>query len=82
DVPIINLINSVGKIYNVKPEGKYIHINFWEIGIIKNDDFDFQKMKVIPDGFLHFPYFIEIEFLNNLKADDCVVEVNKILSFL
>ena len=58
-----------------------IENDFFSIGVSKNDEYDEEKAKKFPDGFLYFPIQLEID----INSDDEVKSssiINKILKFL
>jgi hypothetical protein len=60
----------------------YIEGNGYSMEVRANDDYDEEKEKVFPDGFLFFPFCVEIEFQDNVLIDDIVKHVSEILTFL
>lgn len=75
-IPICNLIEAelVGD--------KYIEKNGYSIEVRSNDDFNKEKAKVYPDGFLYFPFCIEIDIEDSINTEDAAKEISKILNFL
>ena len=76
------IASNLALFYKLKAEGKYLKADFAELGVIKNDDFDILKGKDFPDGFLSFPYYLEINFIEDIILVDVIFQINKILSFL
>lgn len=54
-----------------------------EFILLKNSDFDSLKQIEFPDGFLHFKYVLEINFLNDeIENSKIISKVNEILEYL
>lgn len=82
-----NRVSSlIGEIANVIDatidNSKYIEKNGYSIEIRYNDDWHCEKAKSYPDGFLYFPYSIEIDIEDFISEEEAACEVNKILEVL
>ena len=52
----------------------------YEISINRNDEFNEEKQKVFPDGFLFFRFIIDLDFVENNNINP-VSEVNRVLTW-
>lgn len=52
----------------------------FEIYIDNNEDFDEIEQKQFPDGFLYFPFFLEIDFSDQTTKEYCISVINNILN--
>lgn len=57
---------------------KYIDVQYENIDILKNPERDDVKGKIFPDGFLFFPYIVEI-YSNQSVDDGYISKIKKIL---
>ncbi len=53
--------------------------DFVEIDIDENEEFDDIKEKEFPDGFLFFPFRLDLEFNENVCKQDCIKFTNILL---
>lgn len=56
--------------------------DYFSVDVIKNKEFDEEKSKEFPDGFLYFPYFLDIDTSDCNKSSDYKKEIRKLLVFL
>ena len=78
----IDLLISISNVLKGKlVKNQYIEKTGYSIEIRTNDEFDFYKAQNFPDGFLFFPYSIEIDIIEDIKMEDVVNEISKILNF-
>jgi hypothetical protein len=76
------LLFQLCDLFKEKPkDNSYIENDIFSISVSKNDEYNAEKAKAFPEGFIHFPLSIEIEihFMNEVEAS---VIINKILNFL
>jgi hypothetical protein len=62
-------------------DGVYVEIPGCSIEIRKNDEWDALKSKSYPDGFLYFPYSVELDFEEHVTEAAAASVVNKVLRF-
>ena len=60
----------------------FIEMDFYELSIRKNDNYDYKKEMNFPDGFLFFKFIIEFGFNNECQINECVQVTAKLLEFL
>jgi hypothetical protein len=60
----------------------YIEKNGYSMVIRANDEYDEKKSRIFPDGFLYFPYSIELDIDDVIDRMQAAAEVNKILQYL
>lgn len=56
-----DLIEFIKNAVAGKGEANTIYVKDIELYIERNDDYDAERSKEFPDGFLNFPYYLEIE---------------------
>lgn len=76
---LAQLHNLVG---GVRIAFSFIENNNYGLDIDENDEFDEEKQKKFPDGFLYFRYIVFIEFKNAVVENYCQKEVSRILEWL
>ena len=54
----------------------------FSLDITKNDEYDEKKAKMFPDGFLHFPFSVEIDFSDEIIVEQAAKDVGPLLEFL
>ncbi|HTM98933.1 MAG TPA: hypothetical protein VL088_09335 [Pedobacter sp.] len=81
---LINVLrNKLGTLIGSdKIEVSFIEKDFYELSIYNNDDFNSDRQKDFPDGFLYFKFIVEVGFNNNCEVDNAVPVVSKILNGL
>ena len=57
-------------------------LQYGEISLINNSDFNNNLLYDFPDGFLFFPWILEIDFIPDTDINLCIDVVNKITSAL
>ena len=78
-----NLLNSLSDFLHMELiDNSYIEKPYCSIEVRKNDDFDEVKLKKFPDGFLYFPFCIEIDIDENINVNVIANDVSSILTFL
>jgi hypothetical protein len=60
----------------------FIENDDYELDIEENDEFDEEKQKSFPDGFLYFRYIVFIEFKNEVSGNYYQQEISRILKWL
>ncbi|RYY36004.1 MAG: hypothetical protein EOP46_07990 [Sphingobacteriaceae bacterium] len=63
-------------------DSKYVDKSGFLLEIRRNEDYDKQKAKEFPDGFLYFPFCIEIEIDELIISPSTISDINKILKKL
>ncbi|MGK0552605.1 hypothetical protein ACSFB8_11065 [Enterococcus faecalis] len=59
-----------------------IESEFFTIDISKNKEFDEEKSKEFPDGFLYFPYFLDIDSTKNTEKKRYIKMVGDLMLYL
>lgn len=76
------LLFELCDLLEAKPiDSSYIENDIFSISINKNDEYDEEKAKEFPDGFLFFPLVIDVDLYleDEIKAS---IIIDKILNFL
>lgn len=60
----------------------YIQKNGFSIEVRQNEEYDEKKAKYFPDGFLYFPFSVEIDIQDDISKADAAKEISIILKFL
>jgi hypothetical protein len=60
----------------------YLEKNGYSFEIRSNDDFDEMKQKEYPDGFIYFPFSVELNFQDNVTVAYASDEIRIILQYL
>ncbi|WP_207515698.1 hypothetical protein [Longitalea luteola] len=60
----------------------YVEMNGYSIELRANEDYDNDISKVFPDGFLHFPFCLEIDISESVSEKEASRVVSQILVFL
>lgn len=76
-----DLKNQLSLKFNTQPIRNEILIPDCEIYCEENDDYDKNKQKEFPDGFIYFPYILELDFTDNISIKECICIVNDMLSW-
>ena len=63
-------------------DGEYLGKVGYSISIAKNDDFNLKKAVSFPDGFLFFPFSIEMEIDDSINLNQVIIDTNVILENL
>ena len=59
-----------------------IESQFFTIDILKNKEFDAEKSKDFPDGFLCFPYFLDIDCTENTEKQKYIKMIGNLILYL
>lgn len=59
-----------------------IENGFFSIDILKNEEFDKEKAKEFPDGFLYFPYFLDIDSTESRETKKYIKMVGDLMLYL
>ena len=59
-----------------------IESDFFSIDIFKNKEFDEEKAKEFPDGFLYFPYFLDVDIIDESREKEFKEIIKKIMFHL
>ena len=79
----LSLLMSIGNVIGGNIANDiYLEKPGYSIEVRLNESFDEEKMKVFPDGFLFFPFCIEIDILETVSELDAAMEMTKILKYL
>ena len=77
------LSNEISDLLDLKLEGNSsIETEFFNIDFFKNKEFDKEKAKEFPDGFLFYPYFLSIDIIDKNKKQDYKEMIKKIMLHL
>jgi len=80
---ISKILKDISKIIDCEIlEGDYLEKLGYSISIEKNDDFNLKKAGSFPDGFLFFPYSIEMEIDDSEDLNQTIINTNLILENL
>ena len=60
----------------------YIEKDGFSVEVRRNQDYDAKKEQYFPDGFLYFPFCIEIDIQDGISKIDAATEVGLVLQFL
>lgn len=52
-----------------------------EVEVIKNEEYDSNRRRLFPDGFVHFRYILDV-YMNRAPRDAKVAAVSRLLDFL
>lgn len=63
------------------PYSSLVH-GICDLDVIRNDDFNEQKRKVLPDGFLFSKYLIEIEPCKGIRTETYITTISRLLEGL
>jgi hypothetical protein len=77
-----NLIEILRLSFEFSVQGRELSMSFGEISILENSDYDIEKEKEYPDGFLFFTFLLEVEIDENYSIEDCVKIIDSILHAL
>lgn len=59
-----------------------IESEFFTVDILKNKEFDEEKSKDFPDGFLFFPYFLNIDSTENTEREKYIQMIGDLTIYL
>ena len=54
----------------------------FSLSVDRNDEYNFDKSKGFPDGFLYFQFSLSIDFIENIDILRVVGVINKVLEYL
>ncbi len=69
-------------LYVIQISNSFFRHSHYELTIHKNQDFDVEKSKEFPNGFLYFKFLIEFEFSDDCSEDYCINVINSALDWL
>ncbi|EAD7212370.1 1,4-dihydroxy-6-naphthoate synthase [Listeria monocytogenes] len=77
------LSQEIGNFFEIVP-GKFLSIesDYFTVDILKNKEFDEEKAKDFPDGFLYFPYFLDVDSTENTKRKEYIKLVGDLTLYL
>ena len=77
------LRNKIAFLLNAEKTAiSFIETDFYEISIHPNKEYNSEREREFPDGFLFFKYIIDIGFDKTSNQKKCIEEVSKILNWL
>ena len=77
------LLISISNLYRSElVRNLYIERDGFSLDVTKNDEYDENKSKIFPDGFLYFPFSIEIDFSDEISEESAAKDVGELLEFL
>lgn len=76
------LINELNSLLKGEIKGRDILLSDYRLNVKPNDTFDSNKQKEFPDGFVYFQYYLEFDFPNQLKLEDCIEAANCVTTWL
>lgn len=59
-----------------------IENEFFSVDILKNKEFNENKSKDFPDGFLYFPYFLDIDSKENKEKEKYIKMIGDLINYL
>ncbi|WP_160714181.1 1,4-dihydroxy-6-naphthoate synthase [Chitinophaga solisilvae] len=76
DMPRESLISIIADKYDLEgsPFGSWSS-GYFDMDIRINKDFNEQASKLFPDGFLHFEYYLDILFRQDLEDDEVMINM-------
>ncbi|ECJ9747329.1 hypothetical protein FQR52_12370 [Listeria monocytogenes] len=77
------LSKEIGDFSEIIPN-KFLSVenDYFTIDIQKNKEFDERKAKDFPDGFLYFPYFLDIDSTESTKREEYIKTVANLMLYL
>ena len=76
------LSNQISELLNFKLVRNSIESDFFSIDFFKNKEFDEEKAKEFPDGFLYFPYFLDVDIVDESREAEYKEIIKKIMFYL
>jgi hypothetical protein len=78
-----DLLDEIREFMNVElVDGKYIDKEYFSLEVRSNNEFDLKKSTAFPDGFLYFPYSVEVDFAEEYPTKAASHVVGDLLKFL
>lgn len=80
---IEELSQEIGNFCEIMPD-KFLSIenDYFTIDILRNKEFSEEKTKEFPDGFLYFPYFLDIEGTENTEREEYIKLIGDLILYL
>lgn len=80
---IEELTQEIGNFFDIVPD-KFLSIenDYLTVDILKNKEFDREKAQDFPDGFLYFPYFLDIDSTENTERKEYIEVVGDLTLYL
>lgn len=76
------LISELNSLLNGEIEGRDIRLPNYSLNVKPNETFEGNKQKEFPDGFVYFQYYLEFDFQDQLKLEECIEAVNCVTTWL
>jgi len=81
DFDYLGLLKLISDFYGLQPSRELLPGEF-EISIIANPDYNHDLQSDFPDGFLYFPFCIEIEFISPIREEVALRALSDLLNYL
>lgn len=78
----IQVINAIKTVYKSSANDHMFEGHEFEISVVKNVHFNLSKSIEFPDGFLNFPFLIEVDFSDKCNGAMAIEEISRILTLL
>ncbi|MBC1743333.1 hypothetical protein HCA06_09655 [Listeria welshimeri] len=77
------LSKEIGNFLEIIPN-KFLSVenDYFTVDVQKNKEFDEGKAKDFPDGFLYFPYFLDIDSTESTKREEYIKTVANLMLYL
>lgn len=79
DIQREDLVHTIARILNGAADQWNISTDVCDIDVIKNDEFDEEKVKKESDGFLYSRYYLDIESLEDTVTTSYISEITKLV---
>ncbi len=76
------LLDFIARTINANIELRTVCGPFFEVDVIKNDDVDPLHANEQYDGFLYYPYYLDVEPLDNTKRKFYIASISNLLTAL
>ena len=77
------ILTTLSKIIDAElVDFRYVEKNGYNLEIRKNKEYNSEQAKGFPDGFLFFPYSIELEIDDSISLSYIVKDVDNVLKYL
>lgn len=76
------IVKKIASITSGRTDQRTVVTEWSEIDVVANDDFDEAKSEEVPDGFLFYPYYIDMEPGRDVFPEKYISEVGSLLKGL